>query len=147
GRRRPEGGSQTLLLTDGQKAGAIRVYLFRPAVLTGVVLDEAAEPAIGMQIRALRRTLVGGQRRFAYTGMVGWTDDRGIYRIGGLPPGDYMVAASATQVSVPASMAQELRQAGMPPGVIEIGASAVSGPTSMRVGESILTLGRSAIGP
>jgi hypothetical protein len=147
GRRQPNGASQALLLADGQKAGVIRVYLFRPAAITGIVLDEVGEPVIGIQIRALRRMLVGGQRRFAYAGAVGWTDDRGIYRIPGLPPGDYMVAATATQVSVPASTAQEMRESRASPTVAEIGASAVSGPTTMLVADSILTLGRSAIGP
>jgi len=147
GRRRPEGSGQTLLLADGQKAGTIRVYLFRNAAITGLVLDEAGEPVIGIQVRALRRLLVGIQRRFVYTGAVGWTDDRGIYRIAGLPPGDYMVAATATQVSVPASAMQDMRQSGPASGVAEIGASAVRGPTTMQVGDSILMLGRSAIGP
>ena len=40
-----------------------------------------------------------------------------------------------------------MRQAGTSPGVAEIGALAVSGPTTMLVAGSILTLGRSAIGP
>ncbi|OFW06599.1 MAG: hypothetical protein A3H96_13115 [Acidobacteria bacterium RIFCSPLOWO2_02_FULL_67_36] len=148
GRRRPGGASQVLLLGDGQKSGAVRIFMWRPASISGVVIDEAGEPVVGIQIRAMRRGIVAGQRRFAYTGAPGWTDDRGMYRIAGLTPGDYLVAAVSTQVSVPASTALEMRQGGGSSMAIgEIGASAAGGASSIRVADSILTLGRSAIGP
>ena len=79
----------------------------------------------------------------------GWTDDRGVYRIHGLLPGDYIVAAVATQVSVAASTARDVRQSGVSTvAIAEIGAATASGgPTSMEVGDAVLTLGQSAIGP
>jgi hypothetical protein len=149
GRRRPGGASQSLVLVDGQKVGGIRVFLWRHAAIAGVVTDEAGEPVIGVQVRALLRTIVGGRRRFAFAGAVGWTDDRGVYRIHGLLPGDYLVAAVATQISVATSLAQEVRRAGVPPAAVtEIGAAtAAGGPTSMQVADAVLTLGRSATGP
>ncbi len=149
GRRRPGGASQTLVLAEGQKVGGVRIYLFRHAAISGMVLDEAGEPAIGIQIRALLRTMVSGRRRLVYAGPPGWTDDRGVYRIHGLVPGDYLVAAVATQVSVAASTARDARESGVPTASIaEIGAATASGgPTSIEVGDAVLTLGRSAIGP
>ena len=149
GRRRPGGASQTLVLAEGQKVGDVRIYLFRHAAISGMVIDEAGEPAVGIQVRALLRTMVSGRRRFIYAGPPGWTDDRGVYRIHGLLPGDYIVAAVATQVSVAASMARDVRQSGVSPvAIAEIGAATASGgSTSMEVGDAVLTLGRSAIGP
>ena len=149
GRRRPGGASQTLVLAEGQKVGGVRVYLFRHAAISGMVIDEAGEPAVGIQIRALLRTTVAGRRRFVYAGPLAWTDDRGVYRIHGLLPGDYIVASVATQVSVAASTARDVRQSEVSPvSIAEIGAATASGgPTSMEVGDVVLTLGRSPIGP
>ncbi len=147
GRRRPAGDAQILVLFDGQKAGGLRIYLWRHSAVSGVVVDEAGEPVVGIQMRAFLRTIQAGQRRFVTAGTVGWTDDRGVYRIHGLFPGDYLVAAVSTKVSVPVSAAEDARRGGAP-GITEIGAATTGGRgTSMQVGDALLTLGRSAIGP
>lgn len=149
GRRRPGGASQTVSLADGQKAGGIRIHLWKPAAISGIVIDEAGEPVVGIRMHAMLRTTTGGRRRFVYAGAPGWTDDRGVYRIHTLLPGDYIVAAVATQISVPTSLTQELRQSGVASTQIaELGASVTAGSASgIQVGDSIVTLGRSAIGP
>lgn len=149
GRRRPGGDSQALTIFDGQKVGGIRIYLWRHSAVSGVVVDEAGEPVVGIQMRALMRTSSAGQRRFVNAGTIGWTDDRGVYRIHGLFPGDYLVAAVSTKVSVAASTAEDVRRNGAPPASIaEIGAATTAGRgTSMHVGDALLTLGGSAIGP
>ena len=149
GRRRPGGDSQTLVLFDGQKVGGLRIYLWRHSAVSGVVVDEAGEPVVGIQMRAFLRTTVAGQRRFINAGSAGWTDDRGVYRIHGLLPGDYLVAAVSTKVSVAASTAQDARRSGATPASIaEIGAATVAGrESSIQVGDALLTLRGSAIGP
>jgi hypothetical protein len=149
GRRRPGGDSQTLVLVDGQKIGGLRIYLWRHSSISGVVVDEAGEPVVGIQMRTFLRIIVAGQRRFSSTGTVGWTDDRGVYRIHGLLPGDYLVAAMSTKVSVAASTAEDVRRTGaMPPAIEEIGAATVAGRgASIQVGDALLTLAGSAIGP
>jgi len=149
GRRRPGGDSQALILFDGQKVGGIRICLWRHSTVSGVVVDEAGEPVVGIQMRALLRTSSAGQRRFVNAGSIGWTDDRGVYRIHGLFPGDYLVAAVSTKVSVSASTAEDVRRNGVAPASIaEIGAATTTGRgTSMHVGDALLTLGGSAIGP
>ena len=148
GRRRPGGDSQTLVLFDGQKIGGLRIYLWRHAAISGVVVDEAGEPVVGIQMRAFMRRTVSGQRRFSIAGSTGWTDDRGVYRIHGLLPGDYLVAAVSTKVSVAASMGDDVRRTGVAPASIaEIGASATAGRGSaMQVGGALLTLTGSAVG-
>jgi Carboxypeptidase regulatory-like domain len=149
GRRRPGGDSQALVLFDGQKVGGLRIYLWRHSAITGVVVDEAGEPVVGIQMRAFLRRTSGGQRRFSGVGSIGWTDDRGVYRIHGLLPGDYLVAAVSTKVSVAASTAEDVRRRGTTPSSIaEIGAATAAGRgSSIHVGDALLTLAGSAIGP
>jgi hypothetical protein len=149
GRRRPGGDSQALVLVDGQKVGGLRVYVWRHSAISGVVVDEAGEPVVGIQMRAFLRTTVAGQRRFTTAGAIGWTDDRGVYRIHGLLPGDYLVASVSTKVSVAASTAEDARRSGATPSSLEeIGATTVAGHgSSIQVGDALLTLAGSAIGP
>jgi hypothetical protein len=64
----------------------------RGGVLTGTVLDEMGEATPGTSVRALRYTIQNGQRTLQPAG-TGSTDDRGIFRIYGLQPGDYVVCA------------------------------------------------------
>jgi hypothetical protein len=63
-------------------------------VITGMVLDERGDPAINTFVRGMRFMLTAGQRRLQQTAGAN-TDDRGIYRIHSLEPGDYVVCASA----------------------------------------------------
>jgi hypothetical protein len=149
GRRRPGGDSQALVLVDGQKIGGLRVYLWRHSAISGVVVDEAGDAVVGIQMRAFLRTIVAGQRRFTTAGTIGWTDDRGVYRIHGLLPGDYLVASGGTKVSVAASTAEDVRRSGaMPSSIAEIGAATAAGRgSSIQVGDALLTLTGSAIGP
>src|SRR3954462_3171438 len=149
GRRRAGGDSQSLTLVDGQKVGNLRIYLWRHSAIAGVVVDEAGEPVVAIQMRAFLRTTRAGQRRFTSVGSIGWTDDRGVYRIHGLLPGDYLVASVSTKVSVAASTAEDVRRIGaMPSSIAEIGAATVAGRgSSMQVGDALLTLGGSPVGP
>jgi len=78
-------------LGEGQKFSAT-LQLPRGGVLTGMVIDEYGEPAPGTQVRAMRYVFQGGRRAPQQAG-TGGTDDRGIYRIFGLQPGEYIVSA------------------------------------------------------
>ena len=61
---------------------------------------------MGVQIRAYRRTVAGGKRRYVSAGSAS-TDDRGIYRIGTLTPGDYIVGTAPRHLSVPLSLGRD----------------------------------------
>jgi hypothetical protein len=63
-----------------------------------------------MQVRAYRRAVVGGRRRFVPAGAAA-TDDRGIYRIGTLLPGEYIVGTASRQTSVPLSLTRDVEPA------------------------------------
>jgi hypothetical protein len=94
GQRQPGPGrpGTAIQLSDGQKFEA-RLQMPRGGVLTGTVLDENTEATPGTQIRAMRYVVQGGQRTLQQAGG-GSTDDRGIYRIYGLQPGEYIVCAT-----------------------------------------------------
>jgi Carboxypeptidase regulatory-like domain len=68
--------------------------LIKGGVITGVVTDIAGEPLVNVSVRALRiRDAEGNRIRLAAFAQPRLTDDRGSYRIYGLPPGTYIVAA------------------------------------------------------
>jgi len=71
------------------------------ASIDGVVLDEYGEPVADAVMMTLRNQYVGGRRRLAPVGRVLTTNDRGEFRLFGLPPGSYVLSASpnVTQIS------------------------------------------------
>jgi protocatechuate 3,4-dioxygenase beta subunit len=79
-----------LSLTAGQKITDLIFRLQKTAVITGRVVDEDGDPIIRASVEVLRRRMVNGSRRFEPMGSE-TTDDQGVYRIFGLPPGHYFV--------------------------------------------------------
>jgi Carboxypeptidase regulatory-like domain len=94
GQRRTSGTGTPLELTDGQQAGNIDIKLARGGVVTGHVLDEEGEPLARAMVTVLRQQYVRGQKQLTPAG-TDQSDDRGQYRVFGLPPGDYFVSATA----------------------------------------------------
>jgi protocatechuate 3,4-dioxygenase beta subunit len=106
GQRRVGGAGTLIPLNDGERR-QIAILLPRAAVITGMVLDERGEPLINANVRAMRYTMVGGGRRGQQAGGA-QTDDRGIYRMHSLQPGEYGVCAVA-QNRGPANDGQRLQ--------------------------------------
>lgn len=106
GRSRPGGPTAPLSMNDGDRRDDIVLRLWRHAAISGTVTDESGERQVGVQIRAYRRTAAGGKRRYVPAGLAS-TDDRGVYRIGTLTPGDYIVGTAPRHVSVPLSMVRD----------------------------------------
>jgi len=94
GQHRPGSGrpGTPIQLADGQHFEA-QLQLPRGGAITGTVVDEHAEATPGIQLRALRYVMQSGQRTLQPAGS-GTTDDRGIFRIFGLQPGEYVVCAT-----------------------------------------------------
>lgn len=86
-------------LGDGQKLEKLVVFLPRGGVLTGVVVDENGDPSPGTQVRAFRYVMRTGERMLQQAGQ-DQTDDRGVYRIYQLQPGDYIVNAAPRNMTV-----------------------------------------------
>jgi hypothetical protein len=101
GRRVLGGGSQPVVLTAAQRTAETSIRMWKHAAMTGTVLDEAGEPVVSLQVVAVRRTFIAGRRRLVpIGGPQASTDDRGEYRLSGLPPGEYLVATSPPSASV-----------------------------------------------
>lgn len=76
----------------------VRIEMTRGAVITGTVTNASGEPLIGVRVRvAMLRNGKGESPRY---GIVIYqeraTDDRGIYRIFGLPAGTYLVSGGGS---------------------------------------------------
>jgi hypothetical protein len=104
GQRRPSGSSRSVNV-DPADAVSITIALWRFAAITGTILDEAGEPVVGQEVRALRRVFAGARYHLREAG-AGWTDDRGVYRIGALHPGTYLVIPNITQRAAAASLTE-----------------------------------------
>lgn len=94
GQRRPLRAGRPIEVRDGQRVRDVDFRLPRGSVITGRVLDQDGEPLVRASIRALRYRFVQGERRIEPGGGAE-TDDRGQFRIYGLPPGTYFVSAAA----------------------------------------------------
>ncbi|MCA1563011.1 MAG: carboxypeptidase-like regulatory domain-containing protein [Acidobacteria bacterium] len=92
GRRR----SKPLELKDGEVREGADIALFRALGIEGRITDAWGEPVSNLEVTAERldgQGLSGGRPRV--------TDDRGLFRLFGLPPGNYRVCARPHHFSPP----------------------------------------------
>lgn len=92
GAKKPGRQGTPIQLTDGQALTNAHIRLPRGSVITGVVVDDFGEPSPNTQVRAFRSVIQNGERTVVSAGNA-QTDDRGIYRMFQLLPGDYLVSA------------------------------------------------------
>jgi hypothetical protein len=111
GQTRPEGPPGSVRLGEAERITDVTIRMWRYAAITGKVLDEAGEPAVGVMVRSLRRGVVAGRNQWTFFGGTSSTDDRGIYRLGSLSPGEYLVVTTAGLATVPASISESYVQA------------------------------------
>jgi hypothetical protein len=105
GAKGPLRSGTPVALGDGQTLGII-ARLPRGAVITGTVIDESGQPSVNTTVRAMRFTMQNGERRLVTFGSSGITDDRGVYRIFSLPPGDFIIGAAARSTAVSPPVAE-----------------------------------------
>jgi Carboxypeptidase regulatory-like domain len=94
GQRRTRSDGTPIPVVDGQQITKVDLALSRGAVITGHVLDEGGEPLARAIVQVLRHQYQRGEKRLIPVGG-DRTDDRGQYRVFGLPPGDYVVSATS----------------------------------------------------
>jgi carboxypeptidase family protein len=94
GQRRPAGPGTPFDLADRQIADKVDFALSRAGVIAGRILDEFADPVAEVQVTTMRYGYVNGERRLTPAPGRGVTNDIGEFRVFGLPPGDYVVAAT-----------------------------------------------------
>ena len=94
GQRRALRTGTPVEIADGQRLSGLDIRLPKGGVITGHVLDEDGNPLARAVVNVMRFQWGGGEKRLAPAGN-DQSDDRGQYRIFGLPPGDYFVSANA----------------------------------------------------
>lgn len=113
GSKRAGGAGTPVVLSDNERA-AVVIALPRGSVITGTVRDDFGRPVpdVTVSVQKYAFSVLAGERilqavRFGSAGQMVpgyWpdafpgtavTDDRGVYRIYGLPSGEYIVSASA----------------------------------------------------
>jgi protocatechuate 3,4-dioxygenase beta subunit len=95
GQRRPLHPGTPVDLADGQQLSGIDIRITRGGVITGRIVDEDGEPIARGLVTVQRYQYVNGQRQLVAAGG-DQSDDRGVYRVFGLPPGDYFVSGNAS---------------------------------------------------
>jgi hypothetical protein len=103
--RRPFEPARPIDVADGQVLEGINFGLPRGGVIAVQVTDEAGEPLRGVEVAAERYAFSSsGEQRLTPVGATtpyATTDDRGEYRVSGLPPGDYFVSARSSRGPTP----------------------------------------------
>jgi len=97
GQRRPGDAGTPIDLSDGQTADKVNFLLSRGSVISGRIVDDGGEPVAGTMVTAVRYQFVSGARRLVPAGGEGSndrTDDQGVFRLYGLPPGEYFISAN-----------------------------------------------------
>ncbi len=101
------GRGPTLEVTGREKSQDLSIELNRSVVITGRVLDHAGRPVVAAQVSAYEKRFdlltlepiwdrFDSHSSYALTPYMGVTDDRGEYRLWGLPAGEYVLAAAST---------------------------------------------------
>ncbi|MBI4266508.1 MAG: carboxypeptidase regulatory-like domain-containing protein [Acidobacteria bacterium] len=87
-------GARLIDIGPGTRFTGADFALVRGGAINGRVFDEVSEPVAGAQVTVLRSQFDRGRRLLVSTGTAGQTDDRGAFRVFGLPPGEYYVSAT-----------------------------------------------------
>lgn len=91
----PMGPVGTVLLGEGETLDGINLSLVKGGVITGTVVDSNGWPVTGQLVKLDKFDPRGVARSFYGIGgrsIRANTDDRGVYRLYGLPPGKYLVS-------------------------------------------------------
>jgi hypothetical protein len=97
GQRDPSDGPKRIELADGQQFTEANIVLPKFTAIEGQLMDEFGEPVPGVLVAPMQVAFAAGKTRLATapgTNNVQPTDDRGVFRIYGLAPGDYYLAAT-----------------------------------------------------
>jgi protocatechuate 3,4-dioxygenase beta subunit len=81
-------------LEEGEAIDNIDFTMVRGGVVTGRVMDADGQPVVGQNVK-LATSAQSNERRgmFSYSSSMFQTDDRGVYRIYGIPQGRYVLSA------------------------------------------------------
>jgi hypothetical protein len=92
GQRSPVGSGVPFTIQEGQRMTAVSLVMTPTSAITGIVTDANGEPAGYAHVQALRAVYHDGRRSLTVMQLV-QADDRGMFRLFWLPPGEYYVCA------------------------------------------------------
>jgi large repetitive protein len=103
GARRYDRPGTPVTVSDTQRTQALDMRMARGSVITGRIVDEFGQPAQGARVNVQQVRMVNGERTLTPVPMVQGilgeiADDRGVYRLFGLPAGDYVVSATPRSI-------------------------------------------------
>jgi carboxypeptidase family protein len=137
GQRIPGRSGTAIQLGNAQKL-QVQLHVWRGGVITGTLLDEHGEAIPNTPVRAMRYVLANGQRTLQPNGNA-QTDDRGVYRIFGLQPGEYLVSATPRNAGGGPGAAEAARTA-VVAALEQAGAAAMSAPQMEALAQRAATL-------
>ncbi len=86
--------SAEVTLADNARVTDVTVRAGKNGSVSGAVRDEVGDPVVGMPVSMTRRMVVNFMPMMMPRGSQR-TDDRGLFHVGNLPPGDYVLCACA----------------------------------------------------
>lgn len=86
-----------ILLSEGENLEGVDFTLIRGGAITGKVTDAEGQPIVEERIEIIGPEGTKGQMAVQVNHMYQATDDRGVYRIYGLAPGKYKIAAGIAE--------------------------------------------------
>ncbi len=99
GARRPNRPGTALVLADAQRVTGLTLRMTRGSVISGIIVDQNGDPFSGANVSVMRNAFVGTGQRTLVPVNSAQSDDRGQYRVWGLPAGDYVVSANPGFIS------------------------------------------------
>ena len=79
---------------------SLSIVMIKGGVITGTIINASGMPVPAVQVRAMLVRLTDGRATSASSWKSAYTDDRGIYRIYGLPSGSYVVVAGGSGAAI-----------------------------------------------
>lgn len=152
GQRIPNAPSGLIDFADAQVLTDVIVPLWKYAAIGGTVTDEAGQPIVGVRVQAFKRVVEVGEVRLVppdpYSSLT--TDDRGVYRLSTLAPGEYAVAVPSTLATFPVDVMPQLMNGG--PAQMQYAAamnelSVLGSARNQQVGDSVLFINNRAVIP
>ena len=142
--------SDRIPLADGEWISDLVLTMWRLSSISGTIVDEKGEPVVGVNVRALARLPSAGTQHLA-AGPITKTDDRGIYRLAGLRPGNYVVMVPSVQAAVPITTPATVIGGGLrallPSEATPGRGASIANGMGINVGDSRLVIGNAATPP
>lgn len=103
GSRRFDRPGTPVEVTNSERVHNLQWRMPRGSVITGRIVDEFGQPAVGARVSVQQVRIVNGERTLVSVPLVTTilgevVDDRGVYRLFGLPAGDYVVSATPRSI-------------------------------------------------